>query len=299
MGKTSIPRTPTDNTLIVDPGSKSYFIMTPFIIDDMDLTPHGFRLYIHLKRRAGEKGECWENTRNLAAACHMSTGKISEAKKELVEKGLISIRSVDRDGGQFSYHVITINDIWLENMLKYSGMKSHSHDEQENTSTCSRNQKTRSQGETKDIPLEENPIISIKDNAPAAISATPMDPAASSFSSEEDSFLSLTRELFDVELSGKQTANLIKLIRTHGKDKAANIVFYYSGIAPNSKTKCSFSDGLITRMNRAAKSWTPEITDEFTRGPSLSSHGIPSEGIIEHLRSYAKRLKENRRTPAR
>jgi hypothetical protein len=73
------------DTLIVIQNKRRFFIMIPMMVDDMEISPRAFRLYAHIVRR----GECWENTRNLARACKMSTGAISRAKKELQQVNLI------------------------------------------------------------------------------------------------------------------------------------------------------------------------------------------------------------------
>ncbi|GAF99333.1 unnamed protein product, partial [marine sediment metagenome] len=41
---------------------RAYFTMMPNIIDDMGLDPYAFRLYVHLRRVAGENGACWQST---------------------------------------------------------------------------------------------------------------------------------------------------------------------------------------------------------------------------------------------
>ena len=79
--------------IVNDPGERKFFIMIPFLIDDMGLSKNAVRLYLHLKRRAGENNLCFENGRNLARWCKMSTGTVSAAKKELEEAGLITVTS--------------------------------------------------------------------------------------------------------------------------------------------------------------------------------------------------------------
>jgi hypothetical protein len=102
---------------VVDRGDlRSYRTEIPNLIDDMDLSLPAFRLYIHLKRVAGERGASWEGVRRLADTCHMSVGTVRSAKAELEAAGLITIK---RAGGEQADH-ITINDIWLENMMRYS-----------------------------------------------------------------------------------------------------------------------------------------------------------------------------------
>ena len=94
------------------------FILIPNFIDDLGLTPHAVRLFMRIKRRAGEieNGACWESTTNLAKGCKMSAGMVVKAKKELAKAGLILIEKKQGKHGGLPYHEITIaEDIWLKN----------------------------------------------------------------------------------------------------------------------------------------------------------------------------------------
>jgi len=109
---------------IRDAGSeRKYWTQLPNKIDDDNLDPYEFRLYVHLKRVAGDSGRCWQNTQTLASHCRMSAGKVSQAKQALASKGLIYINTGKSDRGK-PYHVITIVDIWPQNMLLYAGQGS-------------------------------------------------------------------------------------------------------------------------------------------------------------------------------
>jgi hypothetical protein len=99
---------------------RKYRIELPNLVDDMDLSVYAFRLYSHLKRVASDSGMCWQSTETLAQACHMSAGAVSKAKDDLVKAGLIHIEEQQLDRGGRAAHHIFINDIWLENFIKYS-----------------------------------------------------------------------------------------------------------------------------------------------------------------------------------
>lgn len=98
-------------------GERRYFTIVPNLVDDLDLTPYAFRLYVHLRRVAGEEGTCWQSTETLARACRMGVGSVSRAKRELEARGLIRIR--EERGGHGIYHVVEIVDIWPENVATY------------------------------------------------------------------------------------------------------------------------------------------------------------------------------------
>lgn len=104
-------------------GPRTYYTQLPNSVDDAGLDPYAFRLYCHLRRVAGEYGECWQSTETLAGHCNMSTGSVSEAKAILVSNGFISIAEVKVHGGMA--HLITINDIWQSNHEKYATPSPH------------------------------------------------------------------------------------------------------------------------------------------------------------------------------
>lgn len=109
-----------DDALIVDDGDlRKYRIELPNLIDDLGLSPHAFRLYVHIKRRAGSvaSGYCWEGTKGMATACQMSTGKVSEAKAELVAANLITI---ERRANEGKTDIIRLKNIWPANFAKYT-----------------------------------------------------------------------------------------------------------------------------------------------------------------------------------
>ena len=70
-------------------------------IDDSDLDVYEFRLYAHLRRRAGD-GEVWEKQENMAATCKMSRKKVNETLKSLEQKGWIQQEAQRRNGHRAS-----------------------------------------------------------------------------------------------------------------------------------------------------------------------------------------------------
>lgn len=111
---------------IHDEAPHDHFASIPNLVDDMQLSPHAYRLYGHLKRVAGEHGKCWQSTETLAKACRMSAGKVSEAKAELegTTPPLIRIVSKKKDDGRL-YHDVFIQDIWTLNHKNYTGDPVH------------------------------------------------------------------------------------------------------------------------------------------------------------------------------
>ena len=141
-----------DNKIKDDGDSHKYFSQIPHLIDDAEMSVYAFRLYVHIKRVVGKNGKCWQSTRTLSEKCKMSIGKISQAKDELKSLGLVEIELVKDKKGE--HHEITIVDVWLENMMRYSpGEQACSCSEQ----PCSCDERTRSPGEPKNNPPKNNP----------------------------------------------------------------------------------------------------------------------------------------------
>lgn len=98
---------------------KEKFTIMPNIIDDMKLSLKAFRLYLRIRRRAGDSGKCWESTESLAAACRMSKTSVILAKRELENAELIIINKITSPHGGLPYHEISITDIWTKNFEYY------------------------------------------------------------------------------------------------------------------------------------------------------------------------------------
>jgi len=153
-----------------------YFTMLPNLVDDTSLDVYAFRLYVHLRRVAGDNGKCWQSTRTLAEHCRMSVGRISEAKQTLLEHGLIVLKHEPGPGG--IHHIITIADIWSQNMERYKEKRSPDESksvQSVNTKECVQDANTmRSPGETKKNPVKKNPTLQA---TPVAESDEPTPPS--------------------------------------------------------------------------------------------------------------------------
>jgi hypothetical protein len=86
------------------------FAQIPNLVDDWGLLPATFRLYAHIKRVAGDKGKCWEGQDRLAEICKLTTKTVIRAKRELQDKGLISINKQSHKG--HIRDIISIVNIW-------------------------------------------------------------------------------------------------------------------------------------------------------------------------------------------
>jgi hypothetical protein len=100
---------------------RSYFTIIPNLIEDFShITPYEFRLYVHLKRVAGDEGRCWQSTKTLATACGMSVGSVVKARKGLYGLGLIDISVSENKHGGNDYFEVEIVDVWEKNFAARS-----------------------------------------------------------------------------------------------------------------------------------------------------------------------------------
>ena len=99
--------------MVTKPEIQDNYFKMPRIIETLGLSPHAYRLYGHIKSITGEDGSCWQNGRTLAAACHLSTGYISLAKRELVDKGLILVTK--KVAATAPRDLIKVVGVWHEN----------------------------------------------------------------------------------------------------------------------------------------------------------------------------------------
>lgn len=153
---------------VVDNGDPRRFrTEIPNIVDDMDLDPYSFRLYVHLKRVAGDSGQCWQSTKTLAKACRMSAGEVSKAKRVLLSQGLIQVIEKPNLRGGKAFHEIHIMDVWPKNLATFASSPSEGDRETSspNEVTSSRGELASShgegassRGEIKNKPLKNKPM---------------------------------------------------------------------------------------------------------------------------------------------
>ncbi len=135
---------------------KAYFTITPNIVIDSDISAYAKLLYIYLKRVAGETGKCWQSTRTISKNLNISMGTISNSKKELVSAGFIKITKVVCNRGK-SADVISVRDIWEENINKYHNRKMVKNDASSTSELISSpHELNSSPGEIKNISLRRS-----------------------------------------------------------------------------------------------------------------------------------------------
>jgi hypothetical protein len=112
----------TKTTRIVEKGSlHKYRTEIPNTVirgvKSRDLSVYAKWLYVYLKSVAGDESVCFRSTTTIALESGMSRGQASEAKQELVSKGLVTIKK-GKNPRRDADH-IRIKDIWLANMQEF------------------------------------------------------------------------------------------------------------------------------------------------------------------------------------
>ena len=105
---------------------RKYFTLTPRVVEMLCDDVYELALWQVIKTIAGEKGECYIATQDLATLAMQSTGRASQSRKRLIKKGLLQ-GEIRRDPGypQPVWHLV-IPDLWernLELIKKYPKIK--------------------------------------------------------------------------------------------------------------------------------------------------------------------------------
>jgi hypothetical protein len=135
---------------------RHYRTEIPNLVLTLGLSPFELALYVHLKRTAGDGGRCWKSTVTLAEETGMSAGMVSKAKeglerprKELAGKPLIVVAEEANPNGGKPRHVITLADVWPENVSRFAQPSSRGE------LASSPRELASSRGELKKEPSEE------------------------------------------------------------------------------------------------------------------------------------------------
>lgn len=102
---------------IIDNSSdRKYFTLVNRIVWAKCRSPFDYTLWATIKMIAGEEGECFLSTPDLATLAMMSAGKVSECRKYLIGVGLL-VGEMRRDPGfQQSVWHLRIPDLWKESI---------------------------------------------------------------------------------------------------------------------------------------------------------------------------------------
>jgi hypothetical protein len=95
---------------------REYFLITPQLVWALCSDPYEYTLWSVVKMIAGDDGECMLSTEQLAAMAMMSTGKVSECRKQLIAHGLL--HGEVRQDPWYPHPVwhLAIPDLWARNL---------------------------------------------------------------------------------------------------------------------------------------------------------------------------------------
>lgn len=106
----------TQNKITDGRSDRKYFTITPRLIGLLCQDVYEYTLWCIIKEIAGEKGECYLGTEDLADLAMQSMGKVSQARRRLIEAGLLQ-GEIRRDPGfQQSVWHLRIPDLWPKNI---------------------------------------------------------------------------------------------------------------------------------------------------------------------------------------
>jgi len=104
------------NNLRDESQDKKYFVIVPQIVWSRCDSVYELALWFTIKMIASDTGECFLSTEDLAIAAMMSTGKVSECRKSLLEKELIKGHLRKDPGYPQPVWRLSIPDLWEENI---------------------------------------------------------------------------------------------------------------------------------------------------------------------------------------
>lgn len=96
--------------------SRNYFNQVPQIVWALSRSPQDYTLWNVIYMVAGEDGECYLGTEDLAELAMMSVGKVSDCRQYLLAVGLLKGERKKVDNSQNMVWHLSIPDIWEENI---------------------------------------------------------------------------------------------------------------------------------------------------------------------------------------
>jgi len=141
-----------DEILIQDVGSLHHFrTEIPNIIFDMELNSSEFVLYCLFKKIAGDGGQCFKSNKTLCEDLKWGLNRLIDTKRSLAQRGLIKIRKRRNEHNGNTSDLITIVDIWsqnMEEMLKKKNKQNQSFSDEKGDSQNQRGGLSKPKGGT-------------------------------------------------------------------------------------------------------------------------------------------------------
>jgi len=110
------------NQIKDESNDRKYFLMRPAIVKMKARSVYDIAVWDTVKEVAGENGECFLSSEDLAALAMVSVGQLSDSRKHLIEVGLLEGEIRKRsEHGQAMWH-LRIPDLWEENITLMSSL---------------------------------------------------------------------------------------------------------------------------------------------------------------------------------
>jgi hypothetical protein len=96
---------------------RGYFTIMPRIVRAMARTPYDLAFYETVKEIAGETGECYLDTGQIATLAKMSRGKAHACRKYWIGLGFMTGEIVKNPGYIHGVYHLRLTDIWPDNFV--------------------------------------------------------------------------------------------------------------------------------------------------------------------------------------
>lgn len=286
-------------------------IEIPNILEHLDLDPYEYRLYVALKKVAGDSGMCWQSRKTLADRCKMSLDKLNKCLKKLssvlpiIKCPLISITNRKNEKGEKITNIIKIIPIWRKNGDFFRSSKKDFDERQEVEGSTP--------GSHKEEPGEEKPS---KKNNQKKVSVPVVVPPKEGEGSSENVQAGKEREKKTFSSEAKKippeanvpdsTKYFTSQLKEKEYDKSGGQemkVVVKSKTSKNGRKTMSnqiSKDDLFYRIIKEKKDWSKELIDEawkrfVNNGYPMSNWFNYFTGIINNIESEKKLNQQNRR----
>jgi hypothetical protein len=95
---------------------RRYFTITPRIVKAYARNPHDLAFWETVKDIAGEEGECYLNTEQMAILGGMSTGQVSKSRRYWLKIGFLKGETRKDPGYSQSVWHLSVPDLWAKNV---------------------------------------------------------------------------------------------------------------------------------------------------------------------------------------
>lgn len=105
------------NRIVDDSEDHLYFTIVPRYVWAVARDPYDFMLWSVIKDIAGEKGECYLSTPQLATLAMMSEGKVQDCRAYLIQQGVLTGEVRQDPGYPYPVWHLSIPNVWEKNLL--------------------------------------------------------------------------------------------------------------------------------------------------------------------------------------